>query len=105
MPNIGGWPSDNANLLASRFATKNYFAGEHSGVRLILRHGLGGLQEETSTASSVSELTALKMQMARALKEIDDKTSTLSTQDLRRLLFRAAAILISSKDVRLPFLC
>lgn len=39
MPAIGGWASDNANLLASQFAAKNYFAGEHSGFRLILKQG------------------------------------------------------------------
>lgn len=49
MPVIGGWASDNANLLASQFAAKNYFAGEQSGFRLILRQG------ELEFASTVSE--------------------------------------------------
>jgi phosphatidylinositol 4-kinase len=39
MPKIGGWPSDSANRLASQFAAKNYFAGEHSGLRLVLKQG------------------------------------------------------------------
>lgn len=99
MPAIGGWASDNANLLASQFAAKNYFAGEHSGFRLILKQGLRDLQQDSPSLTSFSEITALKTQMASALKAIDDKTSTFSIPDLRRLLFRAASVLISSESV------
>ena len=39
MPRIGGWPSDSSNLVASQFASKNYFLGELSGARHILGQG------------------------------------------------------------------
>lgn len=39
MPMIGGWPSDNSNLVASQFAAKNYYDGELSGARLVLDKG------------------------------------------------------------------
>jgi phosphatidylinositol 4-kinase len=39
MPNIGGWPSDSSNLVASQFASKNYFTGELSGARHVLGKG------------------------------------------------------------------
>ncbi len=39
MPNIGGWPSDSSNLVASQVAAKNYYTGELSGARLILGQG------------------------------------------------------------------
>lgn len=99
MPNIGGWPSDSANRLASQFAAKNYFAGEHSGLRLVLKQGLSELQQNSPSFSSQSEIAALKSQMATASKTIEDKTSTFSIPDLRRLLFRAAAILVSSETL------
>lgn len=37
--------------------------------------------------------------MAAASRTIEDKTSTFSIPDLRRLLFRAAAILVSSETL------
>lgn len=40
MPNIGGWPSDSSNLVASQFASKNYHTGELSGARLVLSQGM-----------------------------------------------------------------
>jgi len=41
--------------------------------------------------------------MARTTEEIRSKDSTLTVQDLRRLLFRCAAILISQSKVRSQF--
>jgi phosphatidylinositol 4-kinase len=39
MPVIGGWRSDCANLVSSQFASKNYYDGELSGARHIIREG------------------------------------------------------------------
>ena len=61
--------------------------------------GLSELQQNSPSFSSKSEIAALKSQMATASKTIEDKTSTFSIPDLRRLLFRAAAILVSSETL------
>jgi hypothetical protein len=66
--------------------------------------GLENLQQDSPSVTMASEISALKMQMAAALKAVDDKTSTFSIPDLRRLLSRGVAILISSEAVRLSLL-
>lgn len=47
-----------------------------------------------------AELHALKTKMARTTDEIRSKSSALTVQDLRRLLFRCAATLISLEKVK-----
>lgn len=42
-----------------------------------------------------AEIDALRTQMANTMEEIRDKNSTFTVQDLKRLLFRCAATLIS----------
>lgn len=42
----------------------------------------------------------LKTQMSEHIRDIRQKKSTLTIQNLKRLLFRAAAILIASQKVR-----
>lgn len=39
MPSIGGWQSDCSNLVSSQFAAKNYYDGELSGARHVIREG------------------------------------------------------------------
>jgi len=55
-----------------------------------------------------SEIHALKIKMARTLEDIKGKKGTLTVQDLKRLLFRCAATLISVDKVndhhRYPFI-
>ncbi|ODN73286.1 hypothetical protein L202_07835 [Cryptococcus amylolentus CBS 6039] len=97
MPSIGGWPSDSSNLVASQFASKNYFTGELSGARLILAKGLSDLQEGSPTESSEEELVAFKSQMARAVSNIKTKSKPIDIPQLRRLLLRAVSVLISSR--------
>ena len=117
MPNIGGWPADSSNLVASQFAAKNYFNGELSGARHVLGQGasflnglvgacgadafsgLANLQKGSPVESSVAELTAFKTQMADAVRKIRMKDH-FSVPDIRRLLLRASSVLTSSAQVR-----
>jgi len=46
-----------------------------------------------------AEIDALRTKMANTMEEIRDKHSTLTVQDLKRLLFRCAATLISLAKV------
>ncbi|KAK6909388.1 hypothetical protein I203_103405 [Kwoniella mangroviensis CBS 8507] len=96
MPNIGGWPSDSSNLVASQFASKNYFNGELSGARLILSHGLSNLQEGSPANSSPAELLAFKSQLAQATSNIRTKNKPFNIPEIRRILLRAVSALIAS---------
>lgn len=47
----------------------------------------------------MDEVSSLKTTLARTMEEIRNKTSKLTVHDLRRLLFRCAAILITLNQV------
>lgn len=96
MPNIGGWPSDSSNLVASQFAAKNYYTGELSGARHILGQGLQNLEKGSPAESSTAELLAFKSQMAEAVANIRSKTMPFSVPEIRRILLRAVSVLVAS---------
>jgi phosphatidylinositol 4-kinase len=58
------------------------------------------LEQLPPQAAPSTELRALKYQMANTVKEIREKNIKLKIQDLKRLLFRCAAMLISLHTVR-----
>ncbi|EDR14914.1 uncharacterized protein LACBIDRAFT_187897 [Laccaria bicolor S238N-H82] len=90
---------DAAKTLASQIAIKGYFAGEAAGIRLSDREGsMLFLLLATSSPPQVAlstEIQALRSQMLQTMNEIRQKKSALTVHDLRRLLFRCAATLIS----------
>ncbi|PFH54176.1 hypothetical protein AMATHDRAFT_52986 [Amanita thiersii Skay4041] len=87
------WVTDAAKSLAGQIANKAYFTGESSGLRLA--RSLDKLDQLAPESSSMADVTSLKQQMDRASEGIREKTSTLTVHDLRRLLFRCAALIIS----------
>nr|XP_031861737.1 uncharacterized protein CI109_002970 [Kwoniella shandongensis]KAA5528809.1 hypothetical protein CI109_002970 [Kwoniella shandongensis] len=99
MPVIGGWPSDSSNLVASQFASKNYFMGELSGARKILLTGLNDLQEGSPAESSAAEQLAFKSQMAQAVSNIRTKTQPFAVPEIRRILLRAVSVLTASPQM------
>ncbi|KAF8637362.1 hypothetical protein AX17_002861 [Amanita inopinata Kibby_2008] len=86
------WTTDAAKTLASQIAIKSYFAGECSGIRLT--RCLDKLEQQPPLSSS-ADVTHLKEQMSRASEGVREKNSTLTVHDLRRLLLRCAACLLS----------
>ncbi|RXK35906.1 phosphatidylinositol 4-kinase [Tremella mesenterica] len=99
MPNIGGWPSDCSNLVASQYAAKNYYVGELSGVRHVVEQGLKNLQKDAPLHSSEEELLAFKSQMAQAVTNIRNKQKPFSVPEVRRILLRAASVLTASPKI------
>ncbi|KAL4260020.1 PI3/PI4-kinase family protein [Pleurotus pulmonarius] len=87
--------TDRSKALASQIASKGYFAGEAAGIRLASRKGTDKLEKLPPQSAPSSEIQALKSKMANTLSEIRSKSSSLTVQDLKRLLFRCAATLIS----------
>ncbi|KAF8743615.1 hypothetical protein AX14_001677 [Amanita brunnescens Koide BX004] len=83
------WTTDGAKILASQIAIKGYFTGESSGTRLA-RHKM-----DPQTSESSADVQHLKVQLSQASKGVREKSCTLTVQDLRRLLFRCAAFILS----------
>ncbi|KAL0581133.1 Phosphatidylinositol 4-kinase stt4 [Marasmius crinis-equi] len=95
LSNLSPWKTDKAKVLASQIAIKGYFAGEVAGLRLASRSASDKLEQLPPKNAPSAEIDALKDKLAHSTKEIRGKSSTLTVQDLKRLLFRCAATLIS----------
>ncbi|KAF8623467.1 hypothetical protein AX15_006251 [Amanita polypyramis BW_CC] len=103
------WMTDRAKTLISQIAIKSYFTGESSGTRLA--RCMDKLEQQPPLFSSV-DVQSLKVQLNRASDGVRERNSTLTVHDLRRLLFRCAAFILSMEKcdydllhglVRLPF--
>ncbi|KIJ69126.1 hypothetical protein HYDPIDRAFT_23983 [Hydnomerulius pinastri MD-312] len=92
---LTNWESDRARVLASQLASKGYFAGEAAGLRLASQKAQDVLDKVAPQSSPFADILALKTKMANTMNAIRGKSSTLTVQDLKRLLFRCAATLIS----------
>lgn len=92
---LSHWNSDRSRVLASQLASKGYFAGEAAGLRLAYRQAPGVLDKTPPQRTSSTVIEALKRKMEETSIEIWNKSTSLMVQDLKRLLFRCAAILIS----------
>ncbi|KAG8969691.1 phosphatidylinositol-4- kinase [Tulasnella sp. 419] len=92
------WKPDHSKMFTSQLSARNHYAGEAGGVRLANRGGGNELQKLPPTHAPSMELRALRDKLAAAVKEIQDQTSTLSIHDLKRLLFRCAAVLIATPE-------
>ncbi|KAJ1309818.1 hypothetical protein OPQ81_006583 [Rhizoctonia solani] len=86
---------DRARVMVTQIASKSHFGGEAGGVRLANRGGIEEIELPPPTKAPFVEIKALKAKLAVSVAEIRDKTSKLSVQDLRRLLFRCAAVLMA----------
>ncbi|KAJ7632956.1 hypothetical protein FB45DRAFT_913996 [Roridomyces roridus] len=95
LANFSKWKTDGARSLISQVASKGYFGGEAAGIRLASRQGPDQLEKLPPQAAPSEEIQALKAKVARTLDEVKKKVSSSTVQDLKRLLFRCAATLIS----------
>ncbi|CAE7106800.1 unnamed protein product [Rhizoctonia solani] len=86
---------DRARVMVTQITSKSHFGGEAGGVRLANRGGVEEIQLAPPTKAPFIEIKALKAKLAVSVAEIRDKTSKLTVQDLRRLLFRCAAVLMA----------
>ncbi|KAI0345278.1 atypical/PIKK/PI4K protein kinase [Trametopsis cervina] len=84
---------DRARVAAAQLVSKAYFSGETSGFRL--SRVLDPSREGPEV--TLHELDRLARRMAEATKEISEKKSTLTVQDLKRLLFRCSSTIIDLK--------
>lgn len=115
------WAPDRSKVFASQMSAKERFAGEAGGVRLAHREGhyfvvgestfidlqivTEGIHCVPPKHTSSHQLDELQSRLKRLAVEIREKTSTMVMQDFKRLLFRAAAALISTKGVGFILFC
>ena len=115
LSNLSPGKTDKAKVLSSQIASKGYFAGEVAGLRLARRSGnccsllvlhsshygsaSDKLEELPPKNAPSAEINALKDKLAHSMKELRSKSSTLTVHDMKRLLFRCAATLISLPQV------
>ncbi|KAI6131993.1 hypothetical protein EDD16DRAFT_1821529 [Pisolithus croceorrhizus] len=92
---LSHWKSDRSRVLASQLASKGYFAGEAAGLRLACCEAPSVLDKNPPQRTSATVIEALKKKMEETSVGILNKHTGLMVQDLKRLLFRCAAILIS----------
>ncbi|KAG2132611.1 hypothetical protein BD769DRAFT_1666055 [Suillus cothurnatus] len=91
---LSNWKSDRARALASQFANKCYFSGEVAGLRLAARKNQDSL-DKVAPQMQCTGVQPFKDKLADTMSDIRNKRNSLTVQDLQRLLFRCAAILIS----------
>lgn len=102
---------DRAKVAAGQLSSKVYFSGESSGFRIakmmgesIYRPGGADTHVQTTdtrnedTQTSPHEIKLLKARMADTIRDLAEKRSALTFKDLKRLLFRCAAAIISLED-------
>ncbi|PPQ71810.1 hypothetical protein CVT24_006200, partial [Panaeolus cyanescens] len=94
LASLSQWKIDRAKVLSSQIAIKGYFAGEAAGIRLAHR-ATAKLTSVVPEDTPMDEVLSLKSTLAHTMEEIRNKTSKHTVHDLRRLLFRCAAILIT----------
>ncbi|KAG8834446.1 phosphatidylinositol-4- kinase [Serendipita sp. 399] len=97
------WSPDRAKVFSSQVSAKERFAGEASGMRLTNKE-YEDLHLNAPDFTSPDRLRQLQAKLKRTAGEIRDKTSNLKMQDFKRLLFRAAAALISTKSMHYELL-
>ncbi|KAF8969865.1 hypothetical protein BDZ97DRAFT_1937223 [Flammula alnicola] len=95
LSSLSQWKIDAAKTLSSQIAIKGYFAGEAAGIRLANRESVDKLATLPPETAPSTDIDALKSKLSHTLEEIRGKNSKLTVHDLRRLLFRCAASLIS----------
>jgi phosphatidylinositol 4-kinase A len=111
---LSTWPLDGAKTLAGQIGVKSFYAGEAAGIRLstcwyyspwmkiliLTDTAMEPLANPPPQNPPPSTMDVLRRDMYRASEEIKSKKSVLTVHDLRRLLYRCAAVLISQKEVR-----
>ncbi|EIN07209.1 hypothetical protein PUNSTDRAFT_71064 [Punctularia strigosozonata HHB-11173 SS5] len=111
MSGMSGLKADRAKLLSSETAFKAYFAGEASGSRLanlgmdgcalnqclafIVFVGYKQMEKIAHEPAAAEDAQALKGSAKRILQDIKAKNSHLTIRELKRILFRCAAMVIS----------
>ncbi|KXN92250.1 Phosphatidylinositol 4-kinase stt4 [Leucoagaricus sp. SymC.cos] len=92
LKSLSRWNMDQAKTLTSQIAIKSYYLGEAAGFRFV---GKEYCKSVRGADTPQSEICALREKLQSTMADIRSKNSSLTIQELRRLLYRCAAVLVS----------
>lgn len=101
LPPLGGWTADATSRLFDDVTAKSNYGGEMTGIHLALSRQLAELKEDPTIEFSEATMANVKAQLVSAAKS----SNAASKEDIRRLLYRTAALIVALPHVRAPYLC
>ena len=101
LPPLGGWNADSSSSLAGELTAKSTYLGEMTGIHLALTKGLMELRKDPATNFSDESVKECKKQLAGVSKELMSKKQSVPFADIRRLLYRTAALAVALPHVSL----
>ncbi|PWN49925.1 hypothetical protein IE53DRAFT_331217 [Violaceomyces palustris] len=95
LPPLGGSRSDNTSSFISQLSAKSTYLGEMTGIHLALDQGLAELSRDPTINLSDSSVSECRTQLAQMSRDILQKKKPLPFSELRRLLYRSAALIVA----------
>ncbi|PWN34264.1 uncharacterized protein FA14DRAFT_161716 [Meira miltonrushii] len=94
LPNLGGWRADSSSAFVNELTAKSTYFGEMTGIHLALTKGLVELQRDPESNFSTKNVRDCELQLAQVSKSLRQRKK-LPFADLRRLLYRSAALAVA----------
>nr|CDI56699.1 related to phosphatidylinositol-4-kinase [Melanopsichium pennsylvanicum 4] len=113
LPTLGGWRSDASSSFIGELSAKSTYLGEMTGIHLSLAKGLVELSKDPTNTMSPSSVAECQAQLAALSNDVGNKRKILPFAELRRLLYRTAALVVALPEpdyellhfiVSIPFL-
>lgn len=113
LPQLGGWRSDASSSFIGELSAKSTYLGEMTGIHLALTKGLVELSKDPTNTMSPSSVAGCREQLASLSNNVASKHKMLPFAELRRLLYRTAALVVALPEpdyellhfiVSIPFL-
>ncbi|SPO37665.1 related to phosphatidylinositol-4-kinase [Pseudozyma flocculosa] len=95
LPQLGGWKSDASSVFVGELSAKSTYLGEMTGIHLALSHGLVELAKDPTTTLSPAKVAESRDQLRHVAAGIAAKRRTPPFAELRRLLYRSAALAVA----------
>ncbi|KAF6767202.1 Phosphatidylinositol 3-/4-kinase, catalytic domain protein [Kalmanozyma brasiliensis GHG001] len=95
LPNLGGWRSDASSKFIGELSAKSTYLGEMTGIHLALTKGLVELSKDPTNNMSPASVAECREQLATLSNDVGSKKRALPFAELRRLLYRTAALVVA----------
>ncbi|CDU24347.1 related to phosphatidylinositol-4-kinase [Sporisorium scitamineum] len=99
LPNLGGWRSDASSSFIGELCAKSTYLGEMTGIHLALTKGLVELSHDPTTTMSPASVAECRQQLAALSDSVSRKRRVLPLAELRRLLYRTAALVVALPEL------
>ncbi|UZJ55413.1 hypothetical protein CBS101457_004733 [Exobasidium rhododendri] len=96
LPNLGGWNADVSSGFVNELTAKSTYLGEMTGIHLALTRGVVELQKDPSSAFSARSVESVQSQLEEIATGLNSTpVKTIPFSQLRRLLYRSAALAVA----------